>query len=188
MFEKVKIMKNKKFVLLFLFMAALILTACGNTQEGPLSGKYAYIHDTEKAALVFRGDKVTLDGTKYSYTVDGEFVLLTRNGKTTPMRFLETKDGMYIYKTTVYTLTNGDVGKGILGKWDNAENKWSFEFNDKAEFLEDGIFAGHYFNDEEAGTFKLMYNDPVEDTVCYYTVDGETLTVEYPWPMVKMAK
>ena len=188
MFEKVKIMKNKKFVLLFLFMAALILTACGNTQEGPLSGKYAYIHDTEKAALVFRGDKVTLDGTKYSYTVDGQLLLLTRSGQTTPMRYTETKDGMYIYKSTVYTLTSGAGGKGIVGKWDNAENRWSFEFNDKNEFLEDGIFAGYYTVDEDAGSFKLMYNDPIEDTVCYYTVNGNELTVEYPWPMVKMAK
>lgn len=179
-------MKVKKLVPLVLALA-LLLASCGSVQEGALNGKYAYIHDTEKAALTFKGDKVVLDGTRYSYTVDDEFIMLARNGKTTPIRFLETKDGMYIYKTAVYTLEEGTGGEGLIGLWKDPETNWSFEFNNKAEFLEDGVLPGHFSVDENAGTFKLMYNDPVEDTVCYYKLEGDKLTVEYPWLMVKIA-
>ena len=39
--------------------------------------------------------------------------------------------------------------------------------------------------DEEAGTIKLMYDDPIEDTLLYYSIDGDDMTIDYPWPMVK---
>ena len=29
-----------------------------------------------------------------------------------------------------------------------------------------------------------MYNDPIEDAVLYYSLDGDKLAIEYPWPMV----
>ena len=41
-------------------------------------------------------------------------------------------------------------------------------------------------NEEGDSSFKLMYIDHFEDTVCYYTLDGNVLMVEYPWQMVKM--
>ena len=33
-----------------------------------------------------------------------------------------------------------------------------------------------------------MYSDPIEDAVLYYSLDGDKLTIDYPWPMVVTQK
>ena len=51
--------------------------------------------------------------------------------------------------------------------------------------MEDGYFPGTYTVDEESGSFRLHYaGGQLDDTVCYFTLDGDALTVEYPWRMV----
>ena len=52
--------------------------------------------------------------------------------------------------------------------------------------MEDGFFSGTYEVNETEGTVTLTYNDDIDETVIYYSVSGDTLTIEYPWPMVKI--
>lgn len=182
-------MKQIRIIITILLIFALTfpLSACAKDAEGELCGSWAYIHDKEKAAMKIKADTLTLDGDSYGYTLEGDFIMLTRKGETTALRYLVNEDGseMYIYKHSLYTL-EGEKGEGLVGKWVGENGKWSFTFKDNGEFNEDGYFPGHYSVDSENATFKLMYEDRFEDTVCYYSLEGDTLTVEYPWLMVKM--
>ena len=172
-------------VLLCLFC----LASCGGKSAGGMDGKWAYVHDKNTCALSFSGNTMKLDGEKYQYSVEGSTLLLTKNGKSDTMRFVLSDDGseMYIYKKTGYVPDEGQTPNGLVGRWINKENKWSFEFKENGEFSEDGIFPGYYtVNEEGDSSFKLMYIDHFEDTVCYYTLEGNVLMVEYPWQMVKI--
>lgn len=153
-----------------------------------LLGRWAYVHDTENAALVFETTGyAVLDGEPYTYEYDDQFIKLTAmDGTVTNMRYVADNKGMYIYKHTTYTYTGSGAPNGLIGNWECKEKKWLFEFSDKGTFMEDGYFPGYYSVDEENGTFKLMYNDHFEDTECYYSIDGNELSIEYPWRMVKM--
>ena len=64
------------------------------------------------------------------------------------------------------------------------DEKYSYEFTEKGTFYEDQNFPGHYQVDESDHSIKLMYNDQFEDTYLYYSLDGDVLTIEYPWSMV----
>ena len=180
-------MRTYKGILALLLTAlSLCLISCGSREPGVLEGKWAYIHDKETSAFTFKGDQAEFEGKKYTYSVDGGFIRLTRNGESEDLRYIPTEDGMYIYLKTPYERENGTGQEGLLGKWVNREKRWSFEFRENGEFNEDGFFPGHFRLDEEASSFTLMYVDHFEDTVCYYTIEGDVLTVEYPWQLVKM--
>lgn len=178
---------KKVRVLSILLLAALILTVTGCGNSDATIGKWAYIHDAETCALKIQSNgKLELDGNSYTYTKDdSSFSLTDTNGSNTDMKYVMEKDGMLIYKTTVYTCDDAAPGS-IIGVWKDATTKWSFEFTDGGEFKEDGYFPGLYRVDEAAGTVKLVYNDHFEDTLIYYTREGNSLIIEYPWKMVKM--
>lgn len=173
----------------FLCIVALCfaMTGCGKSDDATI-GKWAYIHDTEACALkIANNGKLTLDGVDYKYTKDTNFFTLTdENGTEIPMRYVvEKEDKMLIYKTATYTCDDATEGS-IVGLWENDTTKWSFEFTEDGEFKEDGYFPGYYTADYEAGTVKLVYNDHFTDTTIYFSIEGNTLTIEYPWDMVKM--
>ena len=175
-------------VLVLLFVSLLCLSSCGTQNTGEMDGRWAHIYEKDKCALSFSGDTVKLDGVKYKYAVEDNTLLLTKDGKTDRMRFVMNGDGseMNIYKKTEYVFEGEGTPDGLIGKWVNEENKWSFEFTENGMFNEDGFFPGYYSLDDENSSFKLMYVDHFEDSVCYYSISGNVLTVEYPWQMVKM--
>ncbi len=192
-------MKNrvfaKRMILAALAAAVLMITGCGgkavnqNESEKALLGKWAYAHETDKAAATFTEDgSVKYDGKKYSYTSDGKVIKLTADGKTTELRY-ETGDGrMYLYKKSVYTYQGTGNANGITGIWKDLENQWTFEFTENETFMEDGALTGYYYMDETPGTIRLVYGEALDDTVFYYSLNGNELTVEYPWLMFKMEK
>ena len=92
---------------------------------------------------------------------------------------------MVLYEKSTYTYSEGDPKDGIIGLW-TQDNGWSYEFTEDGKFSEENIFFGHYSVDEENKCIRLMYDDPIEDAYLYYTLDGNKLTVDYPWPMVKL--
>lgn len=180
----------KRFIAIFLIAALMLLAGCASAelseQAGQIKGKWAYIHDEETTILRLKSDgTATFHDKDYTYDCDDEYIMLTADGETLNLRYIVDGDNLYIYEQTVYKYDGEGEPDGLVGKWICAEKKWEFEFTDKGTFKEDGYFPGYYTVDETAGTFKLIYNDQFEDTVCYYHIDGDEMLLEYPWCMVK---
>lgn len=178
----------KRFISLLLIVLFVFMTACG-AQSGVATpkGKWAYIHDEETPILVLKsGGKAVYHGDNYIYTLnDGYMELLADNTDVLKLRYTMDGEDMYLYEHTTYTYSGEGEPDGLVGLWIDEADNWEFEFTDAGTFREDGYFPGYYSVDEAAGTFKLMYNDQFEDTVCYYAIEGNELLVEYPWHMVR---
>lgn len=180
----------KRFISVLLIAVLVILAGCASEELSPqtkeIKGKWAYIHDEETVILNLKADGTAKFHDKdYTYDCDEQFIKLTADGETLNLRYYVDGDDIYIYEQTVYKYDGEGKPDGIAGLWTSAENNWEFEFTENGTFKEDGYFPGYYSVDEEAGTFKLVYNDQFEDTVCYYRISGDEMLLEYPWHMVK---
>lgn len=178
----------KKFLLGIMALAVLLLAGCGSKtdlsdQAGKLCGEWAYIHDEATAVLELKNNgKAVFHEAKYTWDCDDTFLYLTAGKDTVVLRYLWDDEDIYLYEQAIYTCQG--THDGLIGKWVSEKDHWSFEFTTNGTFDEDGYFPGHYSVDEAAGTFKLAYNDPFEDTTCYYHIEGDELLVEYPWHMI----
>ncbi len=163
-----------------------MLAGCGKTEH------WAYNHEPEKDALVlYNNGKAMLDGEEYTYTKNDDVISMTDgSGNTVDHRYIndEAHDQIYFYKPALYHRGEEEKGEGIIGFWTQDNGRNHFQFTKEGTFSEENIFFGHYLVDEEAGTIKLMYDDPIEDTVIYFTLNGDDMTIEYPWPMVRTGK
>lgn len=189
--KKVEKMRKVRFLALTLAASILALSfaGCGYEDKGDgLSGKWAYIHEPEKTAFKVDAEKHTavLDGEKYSCEYDSEFITLTdKKGNVLNMRYEKDDEDILLYKIQTYTYEGTPTPGSLFGVWSDPANAWSFEFTEDGTFREDGYFPGYFFADEEEGVIKLAYNDHFEDVYLYYTIDGDKLTVLYPWRMVR---
>ena len=177
--------------LLCALIALLLLAGCARSAalspaEQALVGKWAYDHDPKTAVLVLKQDgSAKYDGTKYDrFAYNGEQLELTASdGSSQQIRCTQDEEGLLFYRTTVYERESGS--DGLTGLWHDDADNWTFEFTNTGAFMEDGYFPGTYTVDEAAGSFRLHYaGGQLDDTVCYYSLDGDALTVEYPWRMV----
>ena len=169
----------------------LSFAACGNKSDGPLTGKWAYIHDDVTTVLELKANgKALYEGNEYTYTTDDKFITMTdKNGIAQTFRYLVESDGILFYKTTTYVNKENSNPDSLVGVWTGKEvENWTFEFTENGEFKEDGYFPGYFTEDKSAGTIKLVYNDHFEDTTVYYEMKGNELTIQYPWKMVKTVK
>ena len=177
-------MKRLKFPILaaILTMTAM-LAGCGKTEH------WAYNHEPDKDALVlYDNGKAELDGESFTYTKNETVISLTdASGNTVDHRYItdDAHDQIYFYKSAVYHRGEEEKGAGIIGVWTQDNGRNTFQFTKDGTFSEENIFFGHYRLDKQAGTIKLMYSDPIEDTLLYYTLDGDEMIIDYPWPMVK---
>lgn len=188
-FVKEKQMKSKlrKFILSIFIVSitAFSLLGCAKT---PYDGEWAYIHDDSVLALKIKGNSAELDGVKCDVTVDGDTLKLkAKDGKEYLVGPSDTSGQITLYKFTTYEYDGDGTPDGLVGFWKSKEN-WSFEFSDQGTFKEDGYFPGYYIEDKDNKTFSLIYNDHFVDTTCSYSIDGNELTVQYPWPMVQYQK
>lgn len=181
-----------------LFSILLLWTACGSLGEaalpqeadvGSLLGEWAF--DYEPTVLVLRlseDGSAWYKGQEYTWEEDGSgFLKLTdESGALLSLRY-SLSDG----KTVIYPQTSYHRGKevegqgGIIGIWEGVSDGSTFVFTPSGKFLEDNAFAGYFLADPDAGTFLLHYGEIFEDTLCYYSIDQEILTIEYPWTIVK---
>ncbi len=187
---------TRAYSIVIFVLLVLSLTACGNNGENSLSaqarnvcGSWAYIHDRETPVAVFHENgSAEYDDVRYSFECEDGFILLTdKKGNTTKVRYELDDDGMLLYRSTKYSYSGDTKPDGLIGQWTCPETSWTFEFTGAGTFLEDGYFPGLYTLDEQNKTFTLIYNDQFEDTVCYYSLEGDMLCIEYPWRMVKTA-
>ena len=178
---------KKSLVLLLTFSIMIaIFTGCSD-KKGSLDGKWAYIHDKEAAALTIDNGKAVLDGTGYKCSYDDSFITLTNSDtETRKLRYLIAEDYLVLYKQTDYTYTGEGAPTGIVGLWEDTADNWSYEFTEEGNFVEDGFFSGTYKENPSEQTITLDYNEDFQDTVIYYSISGDQITIEYPWKMVKI--
>lgn len=182
-------MKKRITLVCVLLLVLVTLAACGD-DNNKLNGKWAYVHDTETAILVLKSNGTAIyNNDKYSYTYDDSFITLkASDGKDLKLRYEFDGADMFLYQPTVYVYDSEEVPDGLPGVWKGKEVEgWEFEFTESGEFKEDGYFPGYYVDDPENSRAKLIYNDQFEDTMIYYSIEGNELTIEYPWRMVKMS-
>ena len=167
-------------IALFTVFTAFVLGGCGKKTES-----WAYIHEPSKEILaLYDNNKAEYKGEEYNYSKDDAYILLKdKSGEETKYRYIPDGDKMIFYETSTYKRDASTPGKGIVGLW-TQDNGWLYQFTEQGTFSEENIFYGHYAVDEDAHTIKLMYDDPIEDAILYYSLDGDELTIDYPWPMV----
>lgn len=165
-----------------LISSSLLLSGCGAKSE-----KWAYAYEPTKEVIELSDNgKAEYKGNRYLYTQDGNFIELTdKSGNSLTLRFEDNGNEKLLYEKSTYTYSGENPDDGIVGLW-TQDNGWSYQFTEDGKFSEENIFFGHYTVDEEKGCIRLMYDDPIEDAYLYYTLEGNQLTVDYPWPMVKL--
>lgn len=190
---------KRSMVVAGLFFTMFVLNGCGKKVES-----WAYNHEPDKEILaLYDNGKATFKEEKYKYTKDDEFITLTdKAGNATKMHYNTNENGIVLYEIEKYTACEGtdsngnkvdfspEEKQGVVGYWLHENGKSSFVFSNDGRFKEDNSFGGQYTVDEASGQIKLMYDADFrfEDAFLYYTVDGDSLTIEYPWPMVPTAK
>ena len=167
-------------ILISIMCVMALLGGCGSKTE-----KWAYDYEPTQAVIALSDNgKATYKGNEYTYTKDDTFITLTdENGEQFKIRYEMNGDKMTLYEESTYTRSGS--GDGVVGNWLQS-NGWSYVFTDSGEFSEENIFFGHYTVDESKSMIKLMYDEPMEDAYLYYTLNGNQLTVAYPWPMVRV--
>ena len=182
---------KKLICVVCMLLALLLLAGCAEkTDLSPeaqkLVGKWAYEYEPETAVLILnQNGSAKFDGKKYDrFTYDGEFLELSfKDGPAQQIRCLTDEKGVLLYRRAEYECDG--THEGLIGNWKDEKDKWSFQFTDTNAFFEDGMFPGTFFVDEAAGSIRLKYaGGELEDTVCYYTIEGDTLILDYPWRMV----
>ena len=172
-------MKIKSILLtISLILSALLITGCGKKGE---SWAYDYEPETEVLAL-YEDGTAKYKGEKYTYTEDNTYIRLKNNSRNIDIRYEKDGDSFVIYEKSTYKQP-GKQQDGLGGIW-VADNGWSFAFGEDGKFSEENIFFGHYSVDEKTSCIKLMYDDPIPDIHMYFELNGDELTIEYPWPLV----
>lgn len=177
--------KISRFVALSLMMSiCFCMIGCG--EKDKFFGKWTYNYDTEKVIIDFKtGGKVDYKGTAYTY-VDKDGVLeFSSKDETFERKYKFDGDVMYVYEPMTYHYQGEGDADGLIGYWLADNGRSNYEFTTEGTFREDSYIPGRYFVNEEEGTILCIYNDQYYDTIIYYVLDGNTLTVEYPWAMLK---
>lgn len=185
-------MKKKLLVVApFIVVIALIVSAFMMKTES-----WAYDYEPQVEILnLGRISNAQYKGESYRYKKDDQYIVFTGNsGETFKRRYeLSTdKDGeevMFLYEPCVYTYAGEDTPDGLVGEW-QSENGWSFRFNENGTFVEDTYFVGYYSAEKDEGKVKLVYDSEFRfnDAHIYYQIEGDQMTLEYPWRLLKTKK
>ncbi len=179
-------MKRLRYIAVVALMLSVIIqiTGCGSNKES-----WAYNHEPETEILSLSDNgKAVFHGEKYRYTKDDKFITLKdKSGNETRLRYILDGEQMTLYESSTYDYSGEGTPDGIVGVW-TQENGWSYQFTEDGKFTEENIFYGHYAVNEQDSSIKLMYDEPLPDAILYYSVDGNKLTVDYPWTLVRTVR
>lgn len=182
-----------KMFLLVLLAGCIFLTAAYGTGEPcGLLGDWAFNYEPTVSALqVLEDGTAVWNGAAYTWEDDGETLTLTREDaeadeEPVKLRYLADGEKVFIYLPASYIRIAKDRDDEIFGAWvQEGASRSSFIFEKSMQFMEDETFVGSFEVDAEAGTFTLHYiPNYFDDTTCYFTWDGDSMTVEYPWTIV----
>ena len=175
----------------FVIVIALVALAFLMQAEG-----WAYDYEPEVEILSLgKTGRARYQGESYRYQKDDRYLVFTGNGGKTFRRRYEMgtgKDGeevMFLYEPSVYSYAGEEAPDGLVGLW-QTENGWSFQFNGNGTFIEDTYFVGYYSVEQDEGRIKLVYDSEFRfnDTYIYFQLDGDRMTLEYPWRLLKTKK
>ena len=177
---------KKTLIIFALIMAMLIPVGCGEKK----TESWAYDYETNEEILaLYDNGKAVFNGETYTYVKDDDSITLTdKDGNSVDHRYYMDSDKMVFYIASVYDYKGDGAPEGIVGNWESGRNIFRFTSEPSLEFSEEDIFYGHYSVDKDNSSIKLMYSDPIPDVTLYYSLDGNKLTIDYPWPLVKTQK
>lgn len=176
---------------LVILLCFSVIAAAG--AEGFPAGDWAFIHAPEESVLLLREDgTAVLKGREYTWQDDAEngFLRFASDGEETSLRYLVTEDKVQLYFPAEYNRVEDVPGEGLIGAWIGKDSEMStFIFRQDNMFLEDGTFTGTFRQDKETGSLLLAYVKYFDDTLCYFSLEGnDVLKVDYPWSMVETQK
>lgn len=179
----------RSVALLVVLLLLCTFATIGQAEIGVSSmiGNWAYSYAPGISVLTVAKDGTAVwEGERYTWEDDGKYLLLRKDtdGEIILLRYDVAESKMLIYPPRKYTRIAETAGEGITGTWkEDAENSSSsFVFTTAGKFLEDSNFPGDYIVEDD--TFTLQYQANFEDTRCWFVQDGDTMTVEYPWPVI----
>lgn len=176
---------------LVILLCFSVIAAAG--AEGFPVGDWAFIHAPEESVLLLREDgTAVLKGRDCTWQDDAEkgFLRFASEGEETSLRYLVTEDKIQLYFPVEYNRVEDVPGEGLIGAWIGKDSEMStFIFRQDNMFLEDGTFTGTFRQDNETGSLLLAYIKYFDDTLCYFSLEGnDVLKVDYPWSMVETQK
>jgi len=192
----------KKIVLTLLLISLLSLLCSCSKADSVESWAYNFDKTTEILRLNSDGTasyilKVYEDGKQVkktqeykSYNKDDSFITLKdKDDGELKLRYIKTDAGINLYEKTEYEQILKKDGNAVAGVWvDKNNSDYFFEFAEDGAFNEDGYFTGKYTVDEKECRIDFTYDGDSSKSVLYYTISGDSLIVEYPWPMVPTEK
>ena len=192
---------RKTVVTLLLIALLSLLCSCSKTTTVE---SWAYNFDKTKEILRLNSDgtasyvlKVYENGKQVkktqeykSYNKDDSFITLKdKDGGELKLRYIKTDAGINLYEKTEYEQILKKDGNAVAGVWvDKNNSDYFYEFTEDGAFNEDGYFTGKYTVDEKECRIDFTYEGDSSKSVLYYTISGDSLIVEYPWPMVSTEK
>lgn len=185
---RTKIVKRMIALFLMAVMCAVLPGVICAEAAMPLMGEWAFDYEPETTVLKVDADgNAWYQGTDWRWEDLGTSLKLTgADGKTIDLRYAVTEEKKVIYPQTRYKRGKEVEGQGgLIGIWEGVDDQSNFVFTPAGYFLEDSSFTGTFTKDEEKGTFLLNYGDAFADTMCYYSIADEILTVEYPWTIIE---
>jgi len=192
----------KKIVLTLLLISLLSLLCSCSKADSVESWAYNFDKTTEILRLNSDGTasyilKVYEDGKQVkktqeykSYNKDDSFITLKdKDDGELKLRYIKTDAGINLYEKTEYEQILKKDGNAVAGVWvDKNNSDYFYEFAEDGAFNEDGYFTGKYTLDEKECRIDFTYDGDSSKSVLYYTISGDSLIVEYPWPMVPTEK
>ena len=182
-------MKRLKKTLTIFALTTVMLISGGCSGSKKIESWAFDYEPTEEILALYDDGKAVYKGEKCTYVKDDDSIDITdKDGNTVEHKYFMDKDKMVVYIASVYDYQDEGDPDGIVGNWACGKNIFRFLAAPKLEFSEEDIFYGHYSVDEANSSITLMYSDPIPDATLYYSLDGNKLTIDYPWPLVKTQK
>lgn len=181
------------FVLLsaFCLTVAFVITGLAEGSTRFLVGEWVFRDLPENTVIVLMEDgSAVYGGQELTWRdTDAGLLLTDDTGASLTLRYTLSETGMILYLPSVYERISEIGGKGeVIGTWKavGGVSQSSFVFTEEGQFLEDGVFSGHYTVDPDNGLILLQYSADFQDTGIYYTLpDDGYLYVAYPWSLIR---
>ena len=188
---EIQMTKHNRIACLILIFTLTIGSVGGSFAEGAsaLFGTWAFDYAPDVPVLKVSEDGTAVyNGKDYRWDDQEGFLLLKdEQGESLSLRYVILEDRKVIYPKTTFRRGKEVEGQGgLIGVWEGTETESSFVFTPAGYFLEDSVFSGNFLMDAEKGSFLLHYGDVFADTLCYYSIENDILTVEYPWTLVEI--
>ena len=197
-------MKRIKKTVLTLLLISIFVFLYGCSKNTVVDESWAYNFDKTTEILKLKpdgtatyviksyenGKQVKLLASFPSYIKDDQFITLKdKENNELKLRYNKTDAGIDLYEKNEYAPAVRKSETGIAGVWVDVNcSDYFFEFTEDGTFLEDGYFTGKYTLDEKEGKINFTYDGDSSQAVLYYTLEGDSLYIEYPWPMVPTEK